>query len=89
MERRIQSRSASTGQGDGSIAGVQQLSNQWFALADKDRSKSIGGEEFRELMDTVGLHLRDNEWKLLFEYFDPKKTGEISYRASGNIPLMT
>ncbi|CAE7031389.1 PTAC2 [Symbiodinium sp. CCMP2592] len=65
--------------GDGSIAGVQQLSNQWFALADKDRSKSIGGEEFRELMDTVGLHLRDNEWKLLFEYFDPKKTGEISY----------
>ena len=26
-------------------------------------------------------------WKLLFEYFDPKKTGEISYSASGSIPL--
>lgn len=43
-------------------------------------------------MDTVGLTLQDAEWaakakicrsvarsRALFEYFDPKKTGEISY----------
>eukprot|EP00913_Durusdinium_trenchii_P033178 g31061.t1 len=65
--------------GEGSIAGVQQLSNEWFALADKDRSKSIGSDEFHALMDTVGLSLQDAESQALFQYFDPKKQGEISY----------
>eukprot|EP00434_Breviolum_minutum_P026823 symbB.v1.2.023707.t1/scaffold2183.1/size166057/11 len=65
--------------GDSSIAGVQQLSNEWFALADKDRSKTIGSDEFRFLMDTVGLSLQDTESQALFQYFDPKKRGEISY----------
>jgi len=61
------------------MAGAQQLSNEWFALADKDRSKSIGSEEFRGLMDTIGLGLQDSESKALFDFFDPKSKGEISY----------
>eukprot|EP00933_Yihiella_yeosuensis_P032854 TRINITY_DN2650_c1_g1_i1.p1 TRINITY_DN2650_c1_g1~~TRINITY_DN2650_c1_g1_i1.p1 ORF type:complete len:1052 (-),score=250.25 TRINITY_DN2650_c1_g1_i1:212-3367(-) len=64
---------------DSSIAGIQQLSNEWFAIADKDRSKSIGSSELRSLMDSIGIPLRDAESEALFGYFDPKQTGEISY----------
>ncbi|CAE8681881.1 unnamed protein product, partial [Polarella glacialis] len=45
---------------DQSIAGVQQLSNEWFALADKDSSKSLGSDELRGLMTSVGLPLAES-----------------------------
>ncbi|CAE8625938.1 unnamed protein product, partial [Polarella glacialis] len=64
---------------DQSIAGVQQLSNEWFALADKDSSKSLGSDELRGLMTSVGLPLAESESKALFDHFDTKKAGSISY----------
>eukprot|EP00930_Biecheleria_cincta_P051253 TRINITY_DN3640_c0_g1_i1.p1 TRINITY_DN3640_c0_g1~~TRINITY_DN3640_c0_g1_i1.p1 ORF type:complete len:1058 (+),score=170.31 TRINITY_DN3640_c0_g1_i1:134-3307(+) len=61
------------------MQGAQELSNEWFALADKDRSKSIGPDEFRGLMETIGLSLQPAESDALFGVFDPRKSGEISY----------
>jgi len=61
------------------IAGLQQLSNEWFVRADVDRTKSLEEPEFVSMMDAVGLRLEGAEAKGFFEYFDENKSGSISY----------
>lgn len=61
-----------------SIVGLQQLSNEWFARGDRDRSKNLGQEEFASIMDSIGLHLHGSEQKTFFDYFS-KGDGDISY----------
>jgi len=62
-----------------STAGLHQLSNEWFARADCDRSKNLEVEEFASLMGEVGLPLSETEAKTFFDYFDKDKAGDISY----------
>lgn len=61
------------------IAGLQQLSNEWFDRADVDRNRALGSEEFGSLMESVGLPLRGEENKKFFDFFDSKRDGNISY----------
>jgi len=64
---------------DTSIAGIQQLSNEWFSRADKDATKNLDKSELSSLMSSVGMPLSDSEATDLFALFDTKKNGEISY----------
>lgn len=61
------------------VAGVQQLSNEWFARGDKDASKNLGPDEFGEIMASVGLPLHGEELHKFFGLFDVDGNGDISY----------
>mmetsp|Transcript_135760 Transcript_135760/g.378285 ORF Transcript_135760/g.378285 Transcript_135760/m.378285 type:complete len:1053 (-) Transcript_135760:276-3434(-) len=60
-------------------AGAQQLSNEWFARADTDNSKTIGSEELAALMESIGLPLKQTEQQKFFDFFSKNKKDEISY----------
>mmetsp|Transcript_26609 Transcript_26609/g.76710 ORF Transcript_26609/g.76710 Transcript_26609/m.76710 type:complete len:1047 (-) Transcript_26609:79-3219(-) len=64
---------------DSGIAGLQHLSNEWFAKADVNRTLDLDEDEFAGIVESVGLPLRGGERKALFNYFDAKGTGGISY----------
>jgi len=67
-----------TTEGAGS-ASILQMSNEWFAVADVDRSKGLDKDEMETLMNGVGLGLKGGEPQALFEFFDKQKAGQVSY----------
>jgi len=62
-----------------SVKSVQQLSNEWFVKADRDKSMNLGSDEFMTLMEGVGLPLSQDEGQRLFDTFPQKVKGEMSY----------
>lgn len=61
------------------LAGLQQLSNEWFSKADVTTQKPLNEEVFGTLMASAGLTLSSAERKALFDYFDTSGDGNISY----------
>lgn len=62
-----------------SVAGLQQLGNEWFDRADTDSTKNLDMNEFADLMKSVGLQLYDVEAQQFFNHFDKDLNGSISY----------
>eukprot|EP00928_Gymnodinium_smaydae_P012121 TRINITY_DN1440_c0_g2_i1.p1 TRINITY_DN1440_c0_g2~~TRINITY_DN1440_c0_g2_i1.p1 ORF type:complete len:1039 (+),score=225.71 TRINITY_DN1440_c0_g2_i1:71-3187(+) len=58
---------------------LASVSQKWFARADVNASKSLDSKEFIGVFDDMGLALKENEGKALFEHFDTDGSGTITY----------
>jgi pyruvate dehydrogenase E1 component len=64
---------------DKGIKGIETLSNEWFALADKDRSRALDSQELATMMDAIGIPLKGKEPEAFFDSFKKRQKDSLEY----------
>lgn len=62
------------------VLNVPHCLGRVFAVMDPDHSGSIDMEELREGLRKIGLWLKEDELRQLFQVYDEDQSGEIDYK---------
>lgn len=61
------------------ISSLTAVSNEWFAMTQKNDTKELDKDQFGSVMVNSGMKLNDSEVDTLFNHFDANQSGGISY----------